>query len=100
MLNKKEQPEDIVCDCCGKKGARHKLITRSYGTGETLLGIENIPVISCPNCGETYMTAFTSHELAREDCLAVRTQRGSKAKFRAAMSKVAKVEPIEDKDRL
>jgi len=65
MLNKKGRPEEIVCDCCGKKGAQHKLITRSYGKGATLLVIENIPVISCPSCGETYMTAATAHELAR-----------------------------------
>ena len=65
MLNKKERPEEIVCDCCGKKGAQRKLITRSYGKGATLLVVENIPVISCPSCGETYMTAATAHELAR-----------------------------------
>jgi YgiT-type zinc finger domain-containing protein len=65
MLNKKEHPDEIVCDCCGKKGAHHKLITRSYGKGATLLVIENIPVISCPHCGETYMTAATAHKLAR-----------------------------------
>ena len=65
MLNKKERPEEMACDCCGKKGVQRKLITRSYGKGATLLVIENIPVISCLSCGETYMTAATAHELAR-----------------------------------
>ena len=38
--------------------------------------------------------------LTAENYLAVRAQRGSKAKFRAAMSKVAKVKPSEPRDRL
>jgi len=27
--------------------------------------IENIPVVSCPNCGESYLTAETLHEIER-----------------------------------
>lgn len=65
MSNKNEQPKEQVCDYCGEQGVHHKLITRSYGKGATLLIIENIPVITCPNCGETYMTATTAHMLAR-----------------------------------
>ena len=38
--------------------------------------------------------------LTAENYLAVRAQRGSRAKFLAAMSKVAKVEPPNPKDRL
>ena len=38
--------------------------------------------------------------LTAENYLAVRAQRGSKAKFRATMSKVAKVKPSEPRDRL
>lgn len=38
--------------------------------------------------------------LTTEHYLAVRAQRGNKTKFRAAMSKVAKIEPLEAKDRL
>ena len=38
--------------------------------------------------------------LTAENYLAVRGQRGSKAKFRAAMSKVAKVPPANLRDRL
>jgi 4-hydroxy-3-methylbut-2-en-1-yl diphosphate synthase IspG/GcpE len=30
-----------------------------------LLVIENIPVISCPSCGESYLTAETLHEIER-----------------------------------
>jgi YgiT-type zinc finger domain-containing protein len=52
----------MVCDICGKKGARIRRVTRSYGKGDNLLVIENVPVVSCPNCGETYITAETLHE--------------------------------------
>lgn len=27
--------------------------------------IENIPLISCPHCGESYLTAETLHEIER-----------------------------------
>ena len=54
-----------VCDNCGKRGARIRLVSRCYGKGEDLLVIENIPVISCPYCGESYLTADTLHEIER-----------------------------------
>lgn len=55
----------MICDICGKEGARIRYITRSYGKGENLLVIENIPSVSCPNCGERYFTAETLHEIER-----------------------------------
>jgi len=55
----------MVCDVCGKEGARVRRVTRSYGRGENLLVIENVPVVSCPHCGESYLTAETLHELER-----------------------------------
>ena len=55
----------MTCDNCGKEGARIRRVTRSYGKGDDLLVIENIPVISCPHCGESYMTAETLHEIER-----------------------------------
>jgi YgiT-type zinc finger domain-containing protein len=55
----------MVCDSCGKEGARIRHISRTYGKGETLLVIENIPVVICPFCGERYLTADTLHELER-----------------------------------
>lgn len=54
-----------ICDNCGKGGAQLKYVTRSYGKGATLLVIENVPVIVCPQCGESYMTAHVVHEIAR-----------------------------------
>jgi YgiT-type zinc finger domain-containing protein len=53
----------MVCDICGKEGARIRRVTRSYGHGDDLLVIENVPVVSCPHCGESYLTAQTLHEL-------------------------------------
>jgi YgiT-type zinc finger domain-containing protein len=55
----------MVCDVCGQAGARIRRITKTYGKGKTLLVIENIPVISCSHCGESYLTAETLHEIER-----------------------------------
>jgi YgiT-type zinc finger domain-containing protein len=56
---------ELVCDICSKEGARIRRVTRSYGKGKDLLVIENVPVISCPHCGESYLTAETLQELER-----------------------------------
>jgi len=55
----------MTCDICGKSGARIRYVTRSYGRGANLLVIENVPVVSCPHCGESYLTAETLHEIER-----------------------------------
>jgi YgiT-type zinc finger domain-containing protein len=46
-------------------GAKIRHISRSYGKGDNLLVIENVPVVSCPHCGESYLTAATLHEIER-----------------------------------
>ena len=55
----------MVCDICGKDGARLRRVTRSYGQSEDLLVIENVPIVSCPHCGESYLKAKTLHEIER-----------------------------------
>jgi len=55
----------VVCDICGKRGAHIRRVTETYGKGRTLLIIENIPMVSCPHCGESYFTAETLHEIER-----------------------------------
>ena len=55
----------MTCDVCGKDGARQRYLTRSYGKGESLLVIEDVPVICCPHCGERYMTAQTLDQIER-----------------------------------
>ena len=55
----------MVCDICGKSGVRQRYVSRSYGKGASLLVIEGVPVMSCPHCGESYLTAQTLHEVER-----------------------------------
>ena len=59
------KPPTITCDICGHRGAQVRLMTRNYGKGANLLVIENVPVVVCPHCGESYLTADTLHELER-----------------------------------
>ena len=40
-------------------------MTRSFGRGQQLLVIENIPYVFCPHCGERYFTAATLREIER-----------------------------------
>ncbi|MFH0939111.1 MAG: type II toxin-antitoxin system MqsA family antitoxin [Planctomycetota bacterium] len=55
----------MVCDICGQEGTRVRRITETYGKGRRLLVIENIPMVSCIRCGESYFTAETLHEIER-----------------------------------
>jgi YgiT-type zinc finger domain-containing protein len=50
---------------CGKTGARIRHLSRSYGKGAHLFVIENVPIVSCPHCGESYLTAETLQEIER-----------------------------------
>jgi YgiT-type zinc finger domain-containing protein len=55
--------DQLVCENCERSGARVIHVSRSYGKGSDLLVIENVPVISCPHCGENYLTAATLHSI-------------------------------------
>ena len=55
----------MMCEICGKDGAQIRRVSRSYGHGADLFVIENIPIVSCPHCGESYLTAGTLHEIER-----------------------------------
>ena len=57
------QTDEILCDSCGRNGARIIHVSKSYGQGADLLVIENVPVVSCPHCGMSYLTAQTLHTL-------------------------------------
>ena len=65
LRSQRDKYRTLNCDNCGKKGARIRYVTRTYGKGDNLLVIENIPLISCPHCGESYFTAETLHEIER-----------------------------------
>ena len=68
---------NTIWDVCGEKGVRVQHVTRSYGKNSTLLVVENVPIIACPNCGESYLTAETLHEIA-----SIRLHRNAMAKKR------------------
>lgn len=53
----------MICDMCGQDRGAVKLVTRSFGEKKDLLIIEDIPVVSCAACGESYMTSETLHEI-------------------------------------
>jgi len=55
----------LICDDCGKQDTRIRYVARTYSKGDALLVIENIPLVSCPHCGESYFTAETLHEIER-----------------------------------
>jgi YgiT-type zinc finger domain-containing protein len=55
----------VRCENCGRDGIHLRHVTRSYGKGAGLLVVENVPVISCPHCGVSYLTAETLHEIER-----------------------------------
>jgi YgiT-type zinc finger domain-containing protein len=55
----------LICDNCGKPGARIRRISETFGKSKDLLLIENIPLVACRNCGERYLTAETLHEIER-----------------------------------
>ena len=62
---KTEKETEVRCDLCGKPGARLRYVSRSYGKGRSLLVVENVPVTSCPHCGESYLSVEAALELER-----------------------------------
>jgi YgiT-type zinc finger domain-containing protein len=57
--------KQMICEICGKEGARVRRVARTYGKGKDILVIENVPVVTCPHCGESYLEAETLHEIER-----------------------------------
>ncbi len=55
----------MICDICGEKNAKVRRVTRSFGRGRSAFLIERVPVVHCPDCGESYMTAETLQEIER-----------------------------------
>ena len=52
-----------TCSLCGRRAARTRRMSRSYGAGKSLVVIEGVPVVSCANCGAAYMAASTLRTL-------------------------------------
>lgn len=57
--------QELVCDRCGKAGARVVRTTETYGEGRSLFVIERIPMVRCPHCRERYYTAETLRKVDR-----------------------------------
>ncbi|HEX7344739.1 MAG TPA: type II toxin-antitoxin system MqsA family antitoxin [bacterium] len=55
----------MICDICGAEGAFIRKTTEAYGKGKSLMIVENVPLVVCSHCGESYYTAETLHELER-----------------------------------
>ena len=55
----------MICDNCGKQGARIRRVAKTYGKGKNIFVIENVPIVACPHCGESYLEAETLHEIER-----------------------------------
>jgi len=53
------------CDVCGKEGVRIRRMAKTYGKGKCLLVIEDVPVVNCQHCGESYLTTETLQEIER-----------------------------------
>ena len=68
----------MPCLSCGKIGTKARHVTRSYGKSADLLIIVNVPVVVCPDCGESYLTAETLHEIER-----IKLHRKNLAKMRS-----------------
>lgn len=55
----------MICEVCGKREARIRYVTRSFGQGQDILIIERLPLVTCSACGESYFTADTMHQIER-----------------------------------
>lgn len=44
---------------------RERSVTRTLGKGKDMIIVEGVPVISCPHCGESYLTLETVRGLER-----------------------------------
>ena len=60
---KEKELELRVCDICGVKSARTVKRPQVLGRGARMVLVDNVPVIACKNCGESYMTSATMHKL-------------------------------------
>ncbi|MBS4028882.1 MAG: type II toxin-antitoxin system MqsA family antitoxin [Ignavibacteriales bacterium] len=55
----------MICKICGNNSAKVRKVARTYGKGKDMFVIEDVPVVSCSHCGESYLTAETLHEVER-----------------------------------
>ena len=63
MRTKKEIQGLMNCQLCNQKTALVAHIDKVFGKGEKKVLIENIPVVHCSNCRESYLTDMTMRQL-------------------------------------
>ena len=62
-MKEQQNAKLTVCDICGIKAARTVKRPQVLGRGAQMILVDNVPVIACRNCGESYMTSETIHRL-------------------------------------
>ena len=70
----------MKCELCGAQAAVDKKTTKSFGRGDSLVIIENIPIIHCSSGHESYLTADTAREIDR-----IRKNRRSRGKTKRVL---------------
>jgi YgiT-type zinc finger domain-containing protein len=70
----------MKCELCGAQTAVDKKTTKSFGRGDSLVIIENIPIVHCSSCHESYLTADTAREIDR-----IRKNRRSRGKAKRVL---------------
>lgn len=72
--------------CFGQDHQYSIPITHSYGRGAALLVIENVPVVVCPDCGESYVTATRSTGWSASSVIAVGSRHRSELLWPASQA--------------
>ena len=58
-----DEKKTIQCDMCGAYSARIRRVNRTQGKGEEMILVQNIPLVICRDCGQSYFTAATLRHL-------------------------------------
>ena len=67
---------EITCNLCGQPTAREVRRTKIVGKGECQVIVENVPMISCRNCGHDYFSLAVAKMLDQ-----IRKQRDRRPPF-------------------
>ncbi len=62
-VSNKAKAAQLVCELCDHTAAQLVKRPQVLGQGAAMLVIEDVPVIACRHCGESYLTAETLHRL-------------------------------------
>jgi YgiT-type zinc finger domain-containing protein len=55
----------MKCAICGKEGVRVRHVARTCRVAKSSFLLEDVPSVTCPACGESYLTAETLKEIER-----------------------------------